>query len=364
VKTLPRPRAQLSTETGTPTQHLVAVIAFMVVVVLAATFAYMLAGWSFGDAIYMVLLTVYTVGYGEVRPINTPYLHGVTIATIVLGCTGMILFTGYLVQALAFSQIQQLLGGNREKMDIQKLKDHVIICGFGRIGVNLAKDLTVGRAAFVVLERDERRLAEARELGYLCLHGDATDEHSLRAAGVERARILATVLPEDAVNVFITLSARSLNPTLQIIARGEEPSTERKLRQAGANHVVLPTHIGAERMAEMVLFPETTRFVRGSERMVAFEKTLRDLGLELKVVMVNPGTAVVGLTIAELEARGKGAFFVVQVEHHDGECVTRPPGTLKVKEGDGMVVVGRAGGQINAVFSAPRERARAGRAVY
>ena len=128
--------------------------------------------------------------------------------------------------------------------------------------------------------------------------------------------------------------------------------------------MVLPTHIGAERMAEMVLFPETTRFVRGSERMVAFEKTLRDLGLELKVVVVNPGTAVVGLTIADLEIRGKGAFFVVQVEHHDGECITRPPGSLKVKEGDGMVVVGRAGGQINAIFSAPRERARAGRAVY
>ncbi len=347
-----------------PLPSLLAILAFMGVVVIAATAAYMAAGWSFGDALYMVLLTVYTVGYGEVRPIATPYLHVVTIATIVLGCTGMILITGFLVQLLTYYQVQQLLGGGRAKMDIEKLTGHVIICGYGRIGAKLAKDLTQGGAALVILDRDEGTLGEAREQGYLCLHGDATDEAALRAVGVERARVLATVLPSDALNVFITLSARSLNPGLQIIARGEEPSTERKLRQAGANQVVLPTHIGAERIAEMVLFPETARFVRRSERMTAFEKTLRDLGLDLEVIVVAPKTAVVGLTIGELEARARGAFFVVQIERPGGEYVTRPPPELRVGEGDGLLVVGRAGGAMNAVFKAPAERARAGRTVY
>jgi Trk K+ transport system NAD-binding subunit len=354
----------MSRADASPISRLIPIIAFMGVVVIASTSAYMGAGWSFGDAIYMVLLTVYTVGYGEVRPINTPYLHVVTVATIVMGCTGMIVVTGYLVQALAFAQVQQLLGGNRAKMDIAKLNGHVIICGFGRIGVRLAADLAIGGAAFVVLDRDEASLAEARELGYLCWQGDAADEGALKAVGVDRARVLATVLPGDALNVFITLSARSLNPALQIIARGEDPSTERKLIQAGANRVVLPTYIGAERIAEMILFPETTRFVRSSEHMRVFEKTLRDLGLGLEVVVVAPRTAVVGLTIAELEARAKGAFFVIQIEHPDGEYVTRPPGDLKVAAGDGLVVVGRAGGQINAIFNAPAERARAGRTVY
>jgi voltage-gated potassium channel Kch len=349
---------------NTPLRGLIAILVFMTVVVVASTGAYMAAGWHFGDALYMVLLTVYTVGYGEVRPIDTPYLHVVTIATIVLGCTGMIGVTGALVQVLTFSQLQQLLGGNRTKMEIQKLNGHVIICGFGRIGVKLAKDLAASRAPFVILERDEGRLAEARELGYLCLHGEATDEAALIAAGVKRARILATVLPEDAANVFITLSARSLNPKLQIIARGEEPSTEGKLRHAGADQVVLPTHIGAERMAEMILFPETVRYIRKSERMQVFEKTLRDLGLELHVVQVAQGTAVARQTVSELEARAKGALFVVQVERPDGECVTRPPADLRLEAGDGLVVIGRVGGAINAIFSAPAERARAGRTVY
>jgi voltage-gated potassium channel len=247
---------------ASPFRNLVSLIAFMLVVVALATTAYMAAGWSPGDAIYMVLLTVFTVGYGEVRPIDTPFLHFVTISTILLGCTGMILVSAALVQALTFSQIQQLLGANRVKTDINKLKDHVIVCGFGRIGVMLAKELSAGGAAFVVLERNEGRLSQARELGYLCWQGDATDETALTAVGVDRARILATVLPDDAANVFITLSARSLNPRLQIIARGEVPSTESKLFQAGADKVVLPTHIGAERIAEMILFPETARFIR------------------------------------------------------------------------------------------------------
>ncbi len=350
--------------TASPLRNLAAIVGFVLAVVAVATGAYMRAGWSFGDALYMVLLTVYTVGYGEVRPVDTPYLHWVTVATMILGCTGMILVTGALVQALTISQIQQLLGSNRVKNDIDKLKGHVIVCGFGRIGLMLAKDLAAGGAAFVILERGDKRFAEARELGYLAIQGDATDEAALVAAGVARARILATVLPDDAANVFITLSARSLNPALEIIARGEAPSTETKLVQAGADRVVLPTHIGAERIAEMILFPETARFIRGSERMRDFEKVLRDLGLSMEVVVAREGSAAAGATIEALEGRGRGAFFVVQINHRDGEVVTRPGPATVVAAGDGLVVVSRSGGELNAVFSAPAERPRAGRTVY
>lgn len=349
---------------ASPFRNLAAIVAFVMAVVVLATTAYMLAGWSFTDAIYMVLLTVYTVGYGEVRPIDTPFLHFVTISTMVLGCTGMILVTGALVQVFTFSQIQQLLGANRVKAELNKLKGHVIICGFGRIGVMLAKDLAAGGAAFVVLERDEGRLNQARELGYLCWQGDATDEGALTAVGIVRARILATVLPNDAANVFITLSARSLNPALQIIARGEEPSTESKLLQAGADKVVLPTHIGAERIAEMILFPETARFIRGSDRMRDFEKVLRDLGLEMDVVVAAEKTAVVGATINDLEARAKGAFFVVQLNQKSGEAITRPAGDTRIEAGDGLVLVGRTGSRVNTLFTAPAERPRAGRTQF
>jgi len=338
---------------GSPLRNLSWVVAFVAAVVVLAIIAYMHAGWSFGDALYMVLLTVYTVGYREVRPIDTPYLHVVTLTTMVLGCTGMILVTGALVQALTVFQIKQLLGGDRMQSEIDKLKDHVIICGFGRIGVMLARDLEAGGAPFLVLERDDKRRAEAESLGYLCMAGDATDEDALRAAGIERAKILATVLPNDAANVFITLSARSLNPQLQIIARGEEPSTESKLLQAGANKVVLPTHIGAERIAEMILFPDASRFIRGSQHMRDVEKSLRDMGLDLEVAAVHEKSEAVGLTIEELESRARGAFFVVRIDQRDGASISQPPPTTRIGAGDGLVLVGRGGGKLYSILTKP-----------
>lgn len=349
---------------GSPARNLISIIVFMLALAVIATLAYVAAGWPLADAIYMVVLTVYTVGFEEVRPIHTPFLRGVTEALIVLGCTGMILLTGALVQLLTFSQFQRFLGANRMKNEIDRLSDHVIVCGFGRIGVMLARELASGGARFLILERSEAKLEEARALGYLCLHGDATDEAALKDAGVERARVLATVLPDDAANVFITLSARALNRNLQIIARGEAPTTETKLLQAGADKVVLPTHIGAERIAEMVLFPETASFIRGSERMRDFEKVLRDLGLDLEVVVAAERSPADGVTIGELEQRAKGAFFVVQINHRDGAVVTRPPRTTPIRAGDGLVLVARGAGAVSAFFSAPPGRPRAGRTTY
>jgi Trk K+ transport system NAD-binding subunit len=159
------------------------------------------------------------------------------------------------------------------------------------------------------------------------------------------------VLPDDAANVFITLSARSLNAKLQIIARGEAPSTQNKLRQAGADKVVLPTHIGAERIVEMILYPETARFIRGSDRMRDFEKVLRDLGLQMDVVVIDKNAAA-GPTIEQLEQRGNGAFFVVQINHRNGENITRPNRNTLVQGGDGIVVVGRDSSELNAIFKA------------
>jgi voltage-gated potassium channel Kch len=312
-----------------------------------------------------VILTVYTVGYQEVRPINTPALHLLTVSTIVFGCTGMILLTGALVQVFTVSQIRQLLGVGRVSSEIEKMKGHVIICGFGRIGVMLAKELKDGGADFLVLERNEARIGQAQSLGYLCIQGDAADEAGLIAAGVKRARVLASVLPDDAANVFITLSARSLNPDIQIIARGEQPSTESKLTYAGANKVVLPTHIGAERIAEMILFPETARFIRGSERMQDFDKTLRDLGLGLAVVTVPDDSSAVGQTVGEMEKRGRGTFFAVQLDRRNGDIVTRPSSDVKIEGGDGLLVVARGdAGALTALFQSPAERVRAGRGLF
>jgi voltage-gated potassium channel Kch len=328
---------------ASPLRNLIIGGIFVLFICLLATIGYMAAGWSFGDALYMVVLTIYTVGYDEVRVINTPFLRANTMALIILGCTGMIFLTGALVQFITITQFQQMLGTRRMKNDIDGLTDHVIICGFGRIGIMLAQELAAGQAPFVVLERSDRRFAEAREAGYLCLQADATDENTLQNAGIARARVLATVLPDDAANVFITLSARSLNASLEIIARGEVASTERKLLQAGANRVVMPTHIGAERIAQMILFRDSERLLQGSDKMLAFQRQLLGLGLSIFTHPVSPESSCVGLTVAEIERRSAGSFFIVGVDRPNGRGIERPPPETVILAGDGVLLVSRDG---------------------
>ena len=339
IRRVPKPR--MTGLLDSPVRNLPAGIAYTVTVMILATAAYMAVGWSFRDAIYMVIVTVYTVGYNEVRPINTPALNVITIGLIVLGCTGIIFLTGALVQFFTLNQINKTLGLKRMKTQIDELNGHVVVCGFGRLGNMLAKSLRASSAGFVILEENEARANEARLQGYLCIHGDATTEAVLLAAGVMRAHALATVLSNDAVNVFITLSARALNPNLSIVARGELSSTDSKLLQAGADKVVLPTHIGAERIAEVILYEESARFIEGLERSHGFQRVLHNFGIELEVVTAAPQSPAVRMTVSAIERQARGAFFIIQINRRDGDVFTAPPATAVVGEGDGVVLIGR-----------------------
>ncbi len=329
---------------ASPSRNLIVGLLYMAVVMTAATISYHLAGWSFGDALYMVIITVYTVGYQEVHPLDTALLRTITISTIVLGCTGVIFLTGALVQFITLNQINQVFGIKRMNTQIDKLSHHVIICGFGRIGAMLAQILQAAGAAFVIVERDEESAERARGFGHLCIQADAADEFALQSAGVTRARVVATVLPNDAANVFITLTARNMHPEVEIIARGEAHSTERMLLHAGANRVVQPTHIGAERIAEIILYEKTAAFVHGSEQTRDFERVLQTLGLNMEVVTAAPGSPAIGETIEAIERAAEGAFFIVQTIHRDGAAITQPEPGMRIKEGDGLVLIGRTPG--------------------
>jgi voltage-gated potassium channel len=339
IRRVPKPR--MTGLLDSPIRNLGVGVAYTVTVMIVATAAYMAAGWSFRDALYMVIVTVYTVGYNEVRPINTPALNAITIGLIVLGCTGVIFLTGALVQFFTLNQLNKTMGLKRMNRQIDELKGHVVVCGFGRLGTVLARSLSASSAGFVILEENEARATEARLQGYLCIHGDATNEQALLAAGVMRANALATVLSNDALNVFITLSARALNPHLSIVARGELSSTESKLLQAGADKVVLPTHIGAERIAELILYEESARFIEGLERSHGFQRVLHNFGMELEVVTAAPQSPAVRMTVTAIERQAKGAFFIIQINRRDGDVFTAPPATTVVGEGDGVVLIGR-----------------------
>jgi trk system potassium uptake protein TrkA/voltage-gated potassium channel len=337
-----RPDGVIEGLVARPFRNLALSIAFVLFVAACAIVAYGAAGWPFKDALYMVTLTIFTVGYGEVRPIDTDYLHLVTMATMVFGCTGIIIVTGSLVQALTHTQLEQFFG-KRVERDIDRLDGHIVICGFGRIGLMLAGELASAGETFIVIERDEARCQEAKDLGYLCRHADATDEDVLRAVHVERARVLATVLPDDAANVYITLSARSLNPGLEIIARGERQTTERKLIQAGADRIVMPTHIGAERIAEMILYPKLAEYLRSAEsRDLGPREGLSGLGLELGVITAPPTFASRRVTVGEFERRGAG-LLVVRIDRADGAVLESPKPDTIIRAGDGVTVVSKSG---------------------
>ena len=343
---------------GSPLRLLSGTLIYVAALFGVSTIGYVRAGWSVGDAAYMVLLTIFSVGYGEVHPIDTTFLRLWTVGTIVLGCTGMIVLTGALVQVFTLFQFRRLLGLDRMQTEIEKLKNHAIICGYGRIGVQLAKAMTEARHPFLIVERNVAKAEEAKAHGHLTLVGEATHEETLKEAGVERARVLATVLPDDAANVFITLSARSLNKKIQIIARGEAPTTENKLFHAGADKVVLPTHIGAERITELILYPRTDA-VTDSGTMSDVKRNLHDFGLDLEVVTAVEKGALTGETVGEAERRGNGAFFIVQIDRVGGQSIQHPGEDVQIEPGDSILLVVR-GSRLSAgaVFSSPMRGGR------
>lgn len=347
---------------ASPLRLLSGTIVFVAIVFVVSTIGYLLAGWPIGDAAYMVLLTIYTVGYGEIRPIDTTFLRMWTVGTIVLGCTGMIVLTGALVQVFTLYQFRRLLGLDRMQTEIERLEGHAIICGYGRIGIQLAKALTDARHPFLILERDAGKADEAKAAGYLTLIGEATHEETLKQAGIGRARVLATVLPDDAANVFITLSARNLNPGVQIIARGEAPTTESKLFHAGADKVVMPTHIGAERITELILYPATESMLDGTREIGAIKRNLNDFGLDLEVVTAGERGALTGVSVGEAERHGNGAFFIVQIDRVGGQSIQHPGEDVRIEPGDLIVLVVR-GSRLSAgaIFNAQKRPQRHGR---
>lgn len=235
------------------TQTLRKGVAFFVVTCIVATCGYVLAGWAWVDAIYMVTITIFGVGYGEVRPIEDPWLKLFTMSVILAGCSSLVYVIGGIVQMLTEGEIDRMLGTRNRTREIRQLSDHTIICGYGRVGQMLALELAHQGEALVILDRDMARVEKAIDDGFLAMQGDAVDDDALSHAGLFRAKALATVLPDDAANVFITLTARDLSESIRIIARAENPCTERKLVRGGATSVVMPAAISAIRIAQLAV---------------------------------------------------------------------------------------------------------------
>jgi voltage-gated potassium channel len=217
---------------------------------------------------------------------------------------------------------------------IEHLQKHVIVCGFGRMGQILSQELKRRGEAFVVVDHDNERIVEAQNLDYLAFSGDATEEDVLLSVGVQRAKSLITVLPSDAANVFIALTSRNLNQDLQIIARGEIPSAYKKLIQAGADRVVLPAAIGAQRMAAMVTRPSTVELMD----LVAGQSSM---DVEIDEVLIGPQSHLVEQSVGQVETRRRHGLLIVAVKQAAGDMVFNPDADFIFQGGDTAIVMGR-----------------------
>lgn len=298
-------------------------------------------GWSLVDSIYMVVITIFSVGYQEVHPLSSPGVKEFVIGLIVVGCTTIIYITGGIVQLFTHGEIRKMLGGRRMSREIEALNRHVIICGFGRVGSLLAQDLAMSKVPIIVIDSSPEKIELAERMDCLVIRGDATDDDILRSAGVERASYLATVLPDDSINVFVTLSASAINPELKIIARGEDVATEQKLMRAGAWKVVMPTNVGALKMSSFITDPSANDFLQLHGARQTINEDLESLGLALRDVLVEPMSRWVGKTIQEIEQLRDTAIIVLSLKRGNGQVINKPNYDSVVEEGDSLLYVAR-----------------------
>jgi voltage-gated potassium channel len=317
-------------------------VAALLGVILAATAGYTALGHSALESLYMVVVTVFGIGYYEVIPTSTAALRVFNIAVIVGGTMAVVYTVSATVQFMTQGEIERMLGARRRMRDIKRLKAHTIVCGYGRMGQILARDLVEAGHAVVVLDEKDAAMQEAEAAHHLALKGDATDEALLIEAGVKEAAHIACVLPNDADNVFISLSARNLNPRILICARGEASTTGDKLRQAGADHVILPPAIGGSRIAQIIL----SRHNGGdscAQRLDEVRRGFEALGL---VVLETGLDEDVARRAPELRRLGRdldAPFFVVGIRRRSGDIVVQPDPGETVGPGDRVTLACRPG---------------------
>ncbi len=301
---------------------------------VVAVAGYCVAGWDVVDAIYMTVITLSTVGFREVAPLGWE-LKLFTSLIIVFGVSVAVYIGGGFVQMVAEGEIAKAMGVRRATREIERLTNHIIICGFGRMGEVLAGELHRIGTKFVVVEGESERIAHATSLGYLALLGDATEEDALLEAHVGDAKTVVTTLPSDADNVFITLTSRNLKPDLQIIARGEFPSTEKKLIQAGADRVVLPAATGAMRMAALITRPSIVELIE-----VVAGRTISEV--ETDELTIPSGSPLVGVSVRDSETRSRHGLLIVAIGRPDGAFQFNPDADTIFEAGHRIIVMGRS----------------------
>ena len=291
---------------------------------------------SFVDAAYMTVLTLSTVGFAEVWPLS-PHARLWTIGTITFGIATVSYAFTSLFALIIGGEFREIRERHKMEKAIEHMSDHVIICGFGRIGALVAEELSRRGSTTLVIEQQRNLEVELREAGVPYVLGDSTEEATLLHAGLMRARALVIALPSDADTVYITLTAHTLRPELMIVARAEHPSAEAKLIRAGATRVVSPHVIGATRVANILTRPNVVDFV---------DMAAKGVDLEIDEYEVAPNSSLVGRTLADAHVRRKSGAMVVAIKRADGSALVRQ--VIGDRRGEG-ITLGNLGDELPMV---------------
>jgi len=315
------------------TVYLVIGIIVFVLMLLGGTIGYMvIEGWPLTDALYMTVITLSTVGYGEVQGLS-PTGRIFTIILIIMGVGFVFYLAGSVIQFMMEGRIREILGRRKLEKKIHAQKGHYIICGYGRVGSSVCEALASKPLDVVVVERDPARVDQLNERNILHIPGNATDEENLIRAGVQRAGGLVAALKTDSDNVYVTLSARQLNPGLFIMARAGKKQSENKLLAAGANKVISPYRMGAHRIAQSILRPTVTDFL---------ELTLMDASrdIQMEEMPVEPSSKLINVALQDSEIRKKLDLIIVAVKKAAGNMLFNPSSQTKLEAGDTVIAIG------------------------
>lgn len=302
-------------------------------IIAGGTAGYMLIeGWDFVDSLYMTVITIATVGFQEVHPLSATG----QVYTIVLISGGLVAAAyafGRVIEFMIEGYLTDIWGGRAMKKKISQLTDHYIVCGFGRVGEQVAREFSRNNAPFLVLDSnpDVKKYLDAEDVLYI--QGDAADETVLKEAGIDRAKGLVSVVDSDADNVYVTLTARALRPDLFIIARSNLESAAYKLKRAGANRVISPYSLGGRRIASMVLKPVVSDFL---DTVMHGE----DMEFQLSEFSIGERSALKNKTVKDADIRQRSGAMVLSIYRKNGTFETDLHGDTTIGAGDRLIVIG------------------------